>query len=52
MNLCHLSHEEIEQMEPEIRVLQEREVQKTSLLETTKLKYELWDNISMNGKEK
>ncbi|GJT36394.1 putative reverse transcriptase domain-containing protein [Tanacetum coccineum] len=52
MNLCHLSHEEIEQMEPEIGVLQDREVQKTSLLETTKLKYELLDNISRNGKEK
>ncbi|GJU13889.1 Zn/Cd P(IB)-type ATPase [Tanacetum coccineum] len=52
MNLCHLSHEEIEQMEPEIGVLQEREVQKTSLLETTKLKYELLDNISRNGKKK
>ncbi|GJU95216.1 argininosuccinate synthase, chloroplastic isoform X1, partial [Tanacetum coccineum] len=52
MNLCHLSHEDIEQMKPEIGVLQEREVQRTSLLETTKLKYELLDNSSGNGKEK
>ncbi|GJR46512.1 putative inactive cadmium/zinc-transporting ATPase HMA3 [Tanacetum coccineum] len=44
--------QEIEQMEPEIRVLQDREVQKTSLLETTKLKYELLDNINRIGKEK
>nr|GEW75797.1 argininosuccinate synthase, chloroplastic isoform X1 [Tanacetum cinerariifolium] len=52
MNLCHLSHEEIVHMELGIRVLQEREVQKTSLLETTKLKHELLDNSSRNGKEK
>nr|GEV60366.1 probable protein phosphatase 2C 6 [Tanacetum cinerariifolium] len=43
---------EIEKMEPGIGVLQEREVQKTSLLETKKLKYELLDDSSKNGKEK
>nr|GEZ56705.1 hypothetical protein [Tanacetum cinerariifolium] len=44
--------EEVEQMEPEVGVLQEREVQKMPLLETTKLKYELSNNSSRNGKEK
>ncbi|GJU28822.1 hypothetical protein Tco_1172411 [Tanacetum coccineum] len=43
---------EIVQMETNGGVLQEREIQKTSLLETRNLKYDILDNTRRNGKEK